>query len=212
MERVDLQDITFDQAETLALVPGLKAKQLQNWNESGVIDSPNVGKGKKRLYSGLGVVGLRAMVRLVEFGIRPSEAAPLCNQVMERALALHDETPQAEGSSRPEFTVVAHMIDVYHRGYIYRFDDRHKMTIIQGDLGQLRLFLPENYHTIEVDLLIFKALNAIYMKLAGETPPEEPVVTGDNSQEALEIVNDSLAFKARLSAPRGREGTSNDEN
>ncbi|AWI58708.1 hypothetical protein AB395_00003065 [Sinorhizobium fredii CCBAU 45436] len=142
------------------------------------------------------------MVCLVEFGIKPSEAAAICDQVMERALTLHDENPQKEGAARPEWTVVAHTIDVYSRGYVLRADNRHIMMIVQGDLGQRRLFLPDNYHTVEVDLLIFKALNAIYSYLAGETPTKEPVVTGDNSAEAMEAVKQMVALKARFSAPK----------
>jgi hypothetical protein len=202
MERVDLNEISFDQAETLALVPGLKAKQLQSWSERGVIDSPNVGKGKKRRYTGLGIIGLRVVIRLVNFGLPPSDGAEIGTQVMERALTLHEEYPAKEGEKHLEWDVIADLLDIYKVGYVLRVDGRHVLLIESAHLGQARLVFPDHYHVLEIDRIILSALNAIYAKLAGEVPLETPLVVGRSDREALEFLEKFKALTSRISAPK----------
>ncbi len=206
MQRIDLQEVTFDQAETLALVPGLKAKQLQSWSERGVIDSPNVGKGKKRLYTGLGIIGLRVMIRLVNFGLPPSDAAEIGRQVMERAFELHEEYPAREGEKRLEWDVVDDMLDNYEVGYVLRVDGRHELLIKSANLGKARLLFPDHYHVLEVDRIILAALNAIYAKFAGEKLSEVSQIDGGSGDpEELEFLEKYKKLTTRLSAPKGKE-------
>ncbi|MBR0752923.1 hypothetical protein JQ604_12075 [Bradyrhizobium jicamae] len=61
----------FSQAQVLKIVPGLKAKALQNWNDRKLLSvvDPNPGRQGKRLYSAVGVVELAIMSRMADLGI-----------------------------------------------------------------------------------------------------------------------------------------------
>jgi DNA-binding transcriptional MerR regulator len=84
---IDLDAPLYTQADVLKLLPELKAKQLQNWSERGILDAGDQkpGKGSRRRYTVAGVLGLDFMRRATEFGVPPSEAAEMAHQYVDAA-------------------------------------------------------------------------------------------------------------------------------
>ena len=84
-------ELRFTQEEVLQLVPLLKAKQLQNWVERGIVEpdpEKEEGKGYHRNYTVLGVVMLDFMAQMVALNIPPSMARDLADEVAGYAVEM----------------------------------------------------------------------------------------------------------------------------
>ena len=205
MDRIDLEQITFTQADVLRLVHGLAAKDLQNWHERKVLTGPSTGKGVRRQYTALGVIAVRFILRMVDLGLKPSDAAQLLPAVLNHALHIHGMHPAREEDSRLRWIIAADAIHLYHRGYVFRRGDKHVILIRQEDLGLERTFLPEVYITVEIDQLIISALGGIYALMAGDEVPTGIVITGAADEKEAETARRAAKFALELKPP-GRRG------
>jgi len=217
MEKIDLEAVSFTQAQVLSMIPTLTAKNLQNWNDRKILemDGPTASHrrrkpgrqpgSKRRKYTAVGVIGLRAMSYLVGLGIKPSEAADLGQKVMERALTVHETHPYREIDGVLTWVIDGSEPNKYHRGYIYRFHGKHMMLIFAGEMPILqRIEASQAYITIEVDILIIKALCRIYAAVAGKPLSEEFIFTFDDGkkhQEAEEMWKDIIKLFSKYKTP-----------
>lgn len=170
MERIDLDQPRFTQAQVLQLVPALSAKDLQNWVQRGVleVENPSPGRQGKRLYTGYGIIALAFMAHMTALGIGPKAAFSMAAQVVEHAVHVHEVYPVQFEQGKLPYVIVGGLIEIYHRGYIYKFKGEHVINIQKEPLSDLRVYFPEVYITVEVDFLVFRYLNRIYKFLAGE--------------------------------------------
>jgi len=167
-DRIDLKTATFTQAQVLELIPELSAKTLQNWNERDILGvRPPGRKGKRRQYTGLGVIALKFMADVVVLGIQPGEACEIAQQFAERALEVHRNHTAVEQNGRLMWTIDAANRDAYRTERIIKLNGKH------GLYGAMHKavwpFGPHVYITVEVDLLVIEMLNAIYRVLAGHS-------------------------------------------
>ena len=197
MERIDLTQPRFTQAQVLQLVPKLAAKDLQNWVQRGVIDvgNPLPGRQGKVLYTGAGVVALAIMARLTKLGIGPRAADAVADRAIDHAVMLHDKYPVASNSGYLSWIIVTEEASVYHRGYVFRHGDEHVMLIKNGELDfHLRLVLPDIYITIELDILLLSTFNRLYKLLAGLPPDMDSSGTEEPDARFEEFVRSMAEF------------------
>src|SRR5215472_4712129 len=104
MERIDLQEPRFTQAQVLTILRILKEKTLQNWVSRGLIEPGNLNPGRqgKRLYSAADVISLEFMTKATALGIPPSAAKQMTKVVVERAIELHEtyDAKEVDGQLR----------------------------------------------------------------------------------------------------------------
>jgi len=97
--RINIDERQFNWHDVLKLVEGLTEKTFRNWSDRGLIVS-RVERGR-RLLSAVDVIKLTAMVEAVEFGVPPTTAADLADQITpniyELAAGLPD-FPQGRGT------------------------------------------------------------------------------------------------------------------
>lgn len=199
MDRIDLNQPRFTQAQVLKLVPELSAKDLQNWVSRGVleVENPSPGRQGKRLYTGAAIVALIFMARITSLGIGPKAAFSMAGKVMDHAEHIHEVYPTNEENGRLVWTIAGGLPELYHRGYIFKFKGKHIIDIRKEELGIARTLLPNVYITVEIDFLVLGAFNRLYAFLAGVTLQEEAT-----EGEELE---DLLRFRKEIGAPGGEK-------
>ena len=187
MQRIDLSQPRFVQAELLQMIPSLTSKMIENWTVRvpGLQPSERLGSGRKRTYSPVGVVVLAIMVKLVDLGIKPSEAFDIAKQIGLRAIPLHEAFEPELKDELLRWVTRPQVLDLYHRGLIAKKDGRHVIMIGQTqELEELRLAVPLIHITIEVDMLIMGLLNMIYRQVAGreKLPVGDIQITDENGE------------------------------
>ena len=170
---LDLEEPRFTQGEVLRMLPMLKAKTLQNWVSRGIIevDESRPGKGKRVLYTPLGVIGLDFMARVTLYGVPPAKASAMADDVIDLAVerienGFFDVIDDADGRwipVTPETIVNFRRAQIttydgseYHLGYwddVNDFSERHSSAVVIS---------------IEVDFCIAQAVNRIFLLEAGK--------------------------------------------
>lgn len=192
MDRLNLEEPMFLQADVLKLVPRLTGKTLQNWavwgNSEGA--EKQTHHRAKRRYTPVGVIMLAFMAEAVAMGIPPSAANEMCDLVGNAAMdiwGLKIERPDENGV--PSITIWNQAIELYRRGYIHKpnkllgappspDDDEFEMRLHRDDprspkkakaeaRAMRSIGLPMVYLVIEVDQLVISMLNAIHRHVAG---------------------------------------------
>jgi hypothetical protein len=189
MERIDLDEPWFTQAQVLDAVPALTPKTLQNWASRGILDlhEPNPGRQAKRLYTGIGVIMLAFMARVTALGIGPSAARDMAETVAKHAADIHRAYPVSEENGRLQWTIAGSHYELYHRGYIIKHKDQHRIIIQMEGLGILRTQFPHVYLTVEIDFLVLSVLNEIYRVAAGQKASRKLKVSAPTAADAREL-------------------------
>jgi DNA-binding transcriptional MerR regulator len=171
MDRINLEEPRFTQAEAVQLVPGLTVRTLQNWAQRGLLDEldeVNPGKGAVRLYSSLGVVALRLMRILVDLHISPRAARKLVDEIAHAVLELHSSYPTREEGGRLSWVIPVSTAQSLRAAYITT--DRsgeYRIRIQQGYLDTASTTTnPNAYIVAQLDLLCLTAFNRIYTFIA----------------------------------------------
>ena len=170
MQRIDLTHPRFVQSELLEMIPGLTPKMIENWTVRipGLQPSEKLGSGKKRTYSPVAFIVFAVMVKLVNLGIKPSEAFNIANQLGWRAIHFHNTIEPEVEDGRLKWVAHRGVLDLYHRGLIAKKDGQHVIMIGHAEqFEELRMATPLIHITVEVDMLIMGLLNTIYRKVAG---------------------------------------------
>lgn len=174
MERIDLGEPRFAQADVVQLVPGLTPRTLQNWAERLLeFDEPNPGRGAQRFYTAFAIVVLRFMQALVELGVPPSAARDMAAEVSDAVVDLHRTYPAKEEPDRLHWPINAKTAHKLRRAYIFKSKKgEYAARIEHGDLSNIALTVsPTAYITVQVDVLSLEAFNAIYAFIAAN--PEQ---------------------------------------
>jgi hypothetical protein len=203
MDKIDITEPRFTQAEVLETLPWLKPKTLQNWVSRDVlrIQDPNPGRQAKRAYSGIDIIVLGFMARLGEsLGIGPSAARELARRVALHATDMHTYYPAKKENGCLRWVIAGDEYDSYHRGYIVKYNGKHQIFILK-DLGILRTQFPGIYVTVEIDFLILAVLDAIYLVLAGKRARRRATVSGQSHDDVRQL-REAIKFLRKLSQPQ----------
>lgn len=149
MDRIDLQQPRFTQAEALRLVSELTTRTMQNWAQRGLLeelDTANPGKGAVRLYSGLGIVALRLMRTLTDLHIAPRAARNLVGGMGHAVLELHRSYPTQERNGRLEWLSPRSSGQQLRKAYINIDREReYRIRIQLGDLNEWRFLQAQTF-------------------------------------------------------------------
>ncbi|NJO53843.1 MAG: hypothetical protein HC829_02495 [Bacteroidales bacterium] len=167
--KIDLAAPIFTQADVLEILPGLKAKTLQNWNERRLLDTGDqtAGRGGKRMYSGINIIKLSFMNLITEFGIGPKFASETASFIVGRANDVHSNHKIIVEDDGVHWAIDAGNIDSYKVGFITKkTDSRYDFELEDQHHSRMRRFgEPHIYLSIEVDFHILSTLNSIYRHL-----------------------------------------------
>jgi hypothetical protein len=184
MERINLKNGRFPQADVLRIVPELSAKTLQNWVDPKRKIIPfegdrRPGRQGKILWTASGVICLSFMSKIVPLGISPRAAWKMSGRIEEHAHYIHDVWPVIEEKGRLIWSIPRDQPELQHRGFIVRYEGEHSVILEQNRdaPNEHRPLLPDVYVTVEVDRLILGALNRIYAFLAGVDVRGQRVLT-----------------------------------
>lgn len=193
MDRIDLEQPRFTQAQVLKLVPALRAKDLQNWLNRGIfeVEEASPGRQGKRHYTSVGVIALAFMAELTALGIGPAVAYRMVDTLAEHALMVHKVYPTDKDKNTPFWVIIGNAPHLYHQGFVFKHSGKQVMLIRRDD-KLLRPFLPDAYITVEVDFLVFWVLNRIYAFLAGESLSEDKRETNEFNVELLDALKVEL--------------------
>jgi len=172
MDRLDLADPRFSQADVLKILPELKASTLQNWANRGTSEAAGQSPGRqaKRMYTARGIVALKFTAQLNDMLIPPSVALQLSNRVATAAQQIWDaKLEEADEAGCPQIAILGelnlHGIEggeqTYRRGYIWREDaETFAFEIRRKPL--IRILHNKPILMVEIDLLAIEAINAIH--------------------------------------------------
>lgn len=175
MDRIDLEEPRFTQADAVQLVPGVTRRTLQNWVQRALLElaEANPGKGAVRLHSGLGIVVLRFMQVLVETRIPPSAAREMASEIVQPVLDLHRSYQAEKRAGRPHWNVDAASVQSLRRAYITVSKGKYRVRVERGDLENVRqTATPEVYIVVQFDMLCLRAFNRIYEFIASSRKRE----------------------------------------
>ena len=171
MDRINLHEPLFTQAQVLRCVPGLTAKTLQNWlapNRRVIPIEIRPGQQGKIRWSGLQIVALAYMVLVVRLGIPPHASFALSAAVQARALHLHSSVePVFDGKT---LAWSANLPDGFVHDQLYVVSDHdgvYRQYFRSSEYDRLMASSPGAYMVIEVDRLILDTLSVIYQLATG---------------------------------------------
>ena len=201
MERLDLGERQFPQADVLKILPRLSAKSLQNWRNRGIIDIDKAGqgKGKAHLYTGHGIIMLAFMERLVDLGIPPADAVKMAPGVAQCAQQIWDlRLDEVRPSGMRQIIPPASSTnDDYRRSFIFKDDIGYRMEI--GRKDRTGSFTTRFYIVFAVDLFNINVLNLINRHLAGLHPVVVHIHDNfDEEGEEVERRHELILSKIRM--------------
>lgn len=170
----DLEESRFTQADVLRMIPALKAKTLQNWQSRGILDpdNPAPGKGKRVLYTPVGVVTLAFMADVTRYGVPPKAASEMAYHVTDRAFERFESEPfdimdDYEGSRWIRMT--PETIGSFKRANIVTHDGAdYYLRYVNNPEDFDDLIGNEVFIGVNVDVLIARAINRIFLLEAGQ--------------------------------------------
>lgn len=172
---LDLDEPRYTQAEVLRMLPGLKAKQLQNWSNRGVLDMDerNPGRGSRRKYTPAGVIALDFMQEATLFGIPPTNARQMADEYLAAAdefLATNPEVITTADGCR-WMPVTPEKMENFRRGRISRIKDNDYYLFVERDNDVIRFedrFVTSFHVALEVDFRVAMAVNRMFLLESGQ--------------------------------------------
>ncbi|PRA57521.1 hypothetical protein CQ062_01835 [Ochrobactrum sp. MYb68] len=174
---VDLDEPRFTQNEVLRMLPNLKAKQLQNWNQRGILDvgDQKPGKTGKRLYSAMGIILLDFMQQVNRYGVPPSDAvemAMIAGTIAIEYVASDPEVILVEGEHR-WIPIGPEQVQNMRRGIITVLDNEKYYIQMEGDgVWDVDTYRARMIHhvgiLVEVEQMIALCINRIFLLEAGK--------------------------------------------
>jgi len=172
MERLNLAEPRFSQADALQILPELKASTLQNWANRGTSEAAGQSPGRqaKRMYTARGLVALKFTALLNDMLIPPSVALKMADHVAVAAQQIWDarlEEPDEAGC--PQIAILGELNlfgieggeQTYRRGYIWRKETKDfEFEIRRKPLA--RIMHAKAILMVEIDLLCIDVINAIH--------------------------------------------------
>lgn len=173
---IDLEEPRFTQNEVLRMLPNLKAKQLQNWNQRGVLDEGDQrpGKAGKRRYTPIGLITLDFMQQVNRYGVPPSEAFEMAAHVAQVAFQFVNSNPKViMTAANHKWIPLGHdEVAKMRRGIIDQLEDGRFFILMEGNgAWSVDQYNDRVVHTVgiavEVEILIASCINRIFLLEAG---------------------------------------------
>jgi hypothetical protein len=139
------------------------------------------------------VIALAFMSEVTSLGIGPKAAYDMAGTLTEHAVMVHTIYPTDKEKTKSWWSIIGSAPQLYHRGFIFKLNEKHVILIRRDDVELLRPYMPYVYITVEVDFLVFRMLNRIYSFLAGEPLSESKVGPNEFNQELLAAAQVALA-------------------
>lgn len=192
---IDLESPLYSQSDVLKMLPALKAKQLQNWSDRGILDAGDQkpGKGSRRKYTPAGVIGLDFLQKATDFGVPPSSAIDMAQDYLDAAAEFLDSNPEVitHADGYRWIPVRPGNIDKFRRATIARHGNEYFFVLDNGRADILLADLPPDLKeklgecdeetfrrfnerirldfgiTVEVDYRIAQTVNRMFLLEAG---------------------------------------------
>lgn len=172
---LDLDEPRYTQAEVLRMLPGLKAKQLQNWSNRGLLDAgeQKPGKGLRRKYTPAGVIALDFMQEATLFGIPPTNARQMADEYVAAADEFLDSNPEvittADGCQW--IPVTPEKMESFRRGKIARISESEYYLFVERYDAVIPFedrFRTTFHVALEVDFRVAMAVNRMFLLESGQ--------------------------------------------
>ncbi|WP_290774396.1 hypothetical protein [Hoeflea sp.] len=157
------------------MLPGLKAKQLQNWSNRGVLDTGDQkpGKGLRRKYTPAGVIALDFMQEATLFGIPPANARQMADEYVAAADEFLGSNPEVitKADGCRWIPVTPEKMESFRKGRITRISDSEYHLFVERRDGVIPFedrFSTIFHVALEVDYRVAMAVNRMFLLECGQ--------------------------------------------